>query len=228
MSGPLNVLFIHGVGQQSLSFADDARQWLREVQGARDQGLWAVSLWWAPLAEAAEHRFLATAEAKGSAGVATQRLVTGTLADALYWQSSSELRAAVFGLLDSQVGKFEQQPYTVFAHSLGGLIFTDWLRERPAHRANVHLVTIGCNIGLFNLGSSFKNVPQLLRPNHWINCFYARDMLGYPLASDPNLKHVHDVRVTPPWGFLSTGLCHTRYWSDRALWKRTLPKLLAL
>ena len=228
MAKNLNALFVHGVGQQGPGFADDARQYLREVLGAKDGGLFSVSCHWAPLADAAEHQFLTAAKKRGSAGVATQKLVTGTLADALYWQSSATLRTRVFLELDRCVGRFEGQPYTALCHSLGGLIFTDWLRNRPEHRDNVQLVTFGCNIGLFNLGGSFARVKQLTRPNCWVNCFYGKDMLGFPLASDPALKHVHDVEVSPPWGFLATGLCHVRYWSDRSFWKKSLPKLLAL
>ena len=83
---------------------------------------------------------------------------------------------------------------TIFAHSLGGLIATDWLRQRP-DLTQMRLVTLGCNIGLFNLGCNFVRVPSLEAPGRWLNFFSPRDFLGFPLAVDPALAHVVDHKV---------------------------------
>lgn len=217
--------FIHGVGQQGDDFADDARRWLRESLEEKRHTLFSTHVHWAPLADRHQERFLAAAEAKGSKGNPTQRLVVGTLADALMYTTNPRLRDQIYLSLDNQLFLLGGRG-TIFAHSLGGLIVTDYLRTRP-HVKNVRLVTMGCNIGLFNLGKKFEPVPQLEAPGSWINVFSPRDMLGFPLGIDPNLAHVRDVKVSVGGWFKGwTGLAHVRYWSDADLWKKTLPSLL--
>lgn len=223
----LRALFVHGVGQQGPDFAHDARRWLRRACSARGRPTFFLSTHWAPFADKAQENYLKAVEAKGSAGGLAQKLVIGTLADALMYQSNEELRGRIYDLMDRQVMAFEGKPFTVFAHSLGCLVATDWLRLRP-RLADVRLVTLACNIGLFNLGDGFKPVPQL-HGNRWINLYAKRDMLGFPLRVDPRLNFVHDVRVRLGGLFTGwTGLVHTKYWGDEKLWSETVPKLLAL
>lgn len=223
----LRALFVHGVGQQESTFADDARRWLRQACGRRGRPSFFMSTHWAPFADKAQENYLAAVEARGSAGGLSQKLVIGTLADALMYQSNAELRGRIFDLMDRQVMAFEGKPFTVFAHSLGCLVATDWLRLRPQY-SDVRLVTLACNIGLFTLGEGFKPVPQL-HGNRWVNCYAKRDALGFPLRTDPRLNFVHDVRVKLGGWFTGwTGLVHTKYWSDERLWSETIPKLLDL
>lgn len=223
----LRALFVHGVGQQRPDFAHEARENLRRACSARNVAAFFMSTHWAPFADKAQANYLAAVEAKGSAGNLAQKLVVGTLADALMYQSNEPLRGRIYDLMDRQVMAFEGKPFTVFAHSLGCLIATDWLRLRPRHR-NVRLVTLACNIGLFTLGEGFRAVPAL-RGNRWINIYAKRDMLGFPLRVDPRLNFVHDVRVSLGGLFAGwTGLVHTKYWGDSRLWSETVPKLLAL
>ncbi len=220
-------LFIHGVGQQESDFADDARQWLREAVAEKGHTLFTTQVHWAPLADRHQERFLAAAEKHGSKANPTQRLVVGTLADALMYTTNPKLRDQIFASLDNQMWLLGNRG-TVFAHSLGGLIVTDYLRARPEIK-NVRLVTMGCNIGLFNLGRTFAPVPSLEAPGAWINVFSPRDMLGFPLGIDPCLAHVRDVQVSVGGWFKGwTGLAHIRYWTDRTLWKKTLPNLLGI
>jgi pimeloyl-ACP methyl ester carboxylesterase len=219
----MKALFIHGVGRQDPDFANDARHWLRPAVSEP----WFQSVYWAGMADRVQNRFMKDVEARGSKLNPSQKLVIGTLADALMYRSENDLQRKLFGLLDYHSDRFGGADYTVFAHSLGGLIFTDWLRTRPEQK-RVRLVTMGCNIGLFTLGNHFQPVKQLEVPNHWINVYSPRDMLGFPLTVDPNLKHVHDVEVSVGGWFRGwTGLAHTLYWSDEDLWRITLPKLLA-
>jgi len=220
-------LFIHGVGEQTSDFADDARRNLRVACNARGKALFATQVHWAKLADKYETRFLADAALRGSNANMTQKLVVSTLADALMYTTSTTLRPACFRALDQQFDLVGNRG-TIFAHSLGGLIATDWLRERPGIR-DVRLVTLGCNIGLFNLDRTFVPVPQLLVPGRWINVFSPRDMLGFPLGIDPTLRHVQDVAVGVGGWFRGwTGLAHTQYWNDDDLWSKTLPKLLGI
>lgn len=219
---PFRALFIHGVGTQDRDWYHDARAWLRTACKERGSDLHSVACWWAPAADKAEKKFLADVKRRGSDGKPSQNLVIKTLADALYWQSSPRLRDEIFYLLDLNVARFGGQPFTVFAHSLGGLIVTDWLRERPMV-TSVRLCTFGCNIGLFNLGHNFRVVPQI---REWDNFFYAADMLGFPLGGDPHLAYVKDVEVPAGllgWGWFSTGLSHVRYWGDRRFWRKIVP-----
>ncbi len=219
----LKALFVHGVGQQASDFADDARHWLRDACRARDTSLYSLGLHWAPLADAIEHRFLAAVEAQGSLGNMTQRLVVGTLADALMYQSNTEFRQQLHRQLDNQIWMLGGKNFTVFAHSLGGMIVTDYLRERP-EITGVRLVTMGCNIGLFHLGHPFREVRNI---TEWHNLYSARDMLGFPLAIEPGLAHVQDREVSVGGWFKGwTGLAHVRYWDTASLWKREIPGLL--
>jgi hypothetical protein len=218
---------IHGVGEQTSSFAEDARYNLRK--GLREKGwqLHCTQVHWAPLADRVQRKFLKSVEAKGSRGNMTQKLVVGTLADALMYRSSPELQQQIFHIIDQQIWMLGE-PVTIFAHSLGGLIATDYLRARPSCK-NVKLVTFGCNIGLFTLGANFDCPQQLRRPNSWVNLYAKSDMLGFPVAVDPALKHVQDVQVSVGrWWQGWTGLAHVRYWDTDRLWRRTIPKLLGI
>jgi hypothetical protein len=227
MRKELRALFIHGVGQQSADFADEARRWLRAECADREVVPFFLSAHWAPLADRIQDRFLASIKEHGSKGAPMQRLAIGTLADALFYQSSPTLKIRIFDLLDKQMTPFGRHPVTVFAHSLGGLIFTDYLRCRP-NSPPIRLVTLGCNIGLFELGRRFDCPKQVATAGTWINCFHERDVLGFPLRVDPGLQHVQD-EVVELGGLLGhTGLSHILYWGDKKLWKDTLPNLLAL
>lgn len=224
----LRAIFIHGVGQQDAYFAHAARERLRDACEARGVAPFFLSCHWAPFADAAQNLYLEQVRAHGSAGNLTQRLSIGTLSDALMYQANPVFRARIFDLLDRQVETFTGHPFTIFAHSLGGLIATDWLRARSKIK-NVTLVTMGCNIGVFRMGQNFETVPQLLYPNAWLNLFYRKDMLGWAVNVNPAqpIPYVTDFEIRPPW-WRFTGAVHTYYWEDSALWSKTIPKLLAL
>lgn len=223
----LRVLFIHGVGEQTSDFAAEARQNLRVAAARRGLSLFSTQVHWAPHADRAQRAFLADVERRGSRGNITQRLVVGTLSDALMYVTNPALQKQVFQQLDEQMFLLGGRG-TIIAHSLGGLIAADYLRARPEHR-NVRLVTMGCNIGLFHLGLGFQPVPVLGAPGRWLNVFSRRDMLGYPLAGGKGLEHVQDFEVSVGGWFRGwTGLAHTQYWGDKNLFQNTLPRLLGL
>lgn len=219
--GTLNALFIHGVGEQEKTFAKDAVGWISAGRSVKP-----VVCWWAPFADKLQHQFAADAEAEGSAMGPLQDLTVGTLSDALVYQANPAIRKLCWDLLDINVARFKGAPFTCFAHSLGCLIFTDWLRQRPAVRG-VRLVSMGCNIGLFYQGREWDRVPQLDAPNAWVNVYTKRDMLGFGMRKlvGPGLLN-HRVELGGFWGW--TGLSHMGYWGSKRLWSKALPKLLAL
>lgn len=220
-------LFVHGVGQQEKTFADDTVRLYRLACQDRGHALHAVKTWWAPFADKIEQRFMDQVEGRGAAMGMLQELTAGTLGDADLYRTHPGVRKLCFDLLDMNVARFSGQPYTAFCHSLGCLIFTDWLRQRP-EAPPVTLVTMGCNIGLFYMGRPFECPKQLKRQNSWVNLFQRRDMLGFPIAGTPGLEHVHDIKVQLGGLLAWTGLSHIEYWGDKRLWSKTIPKLLAL
>jgi hypothetical protein len=222
----LYALFVHGVGEQSSDFAADAIRNLRGVLAQRGTKLYAGVVHWAPLADRFEKTFLQSAEAHGSRGNPSQRLVVGTLADALAYQSNPGLRAQIANLVDYEYTRLRAGSVHIFAHSLGGLVMTDWLRSRKNARPQ-SLHTFGCNLGLFNLGQRFDCPKALLNDKVWINYYSPSDMLGFPLRTRPEFAQVRDVKVRVGGIFKRwSGLAHTAYFGDSNFWRKTVPSYL--
>ncbi len=222
MAEALHVLAVHGIGQQPRTFADDALRQFGAACAERGTYVYSRAVHWAPIMDRLEGRFLARAAREGSRGNPFQRLAVGTLSDALLYQSNAEVRQQLFDLLDEEVMKLRADAFTIFAHSLGGLIVTDYLRQRPV-LDNVRLVTLGCNLGLFTLGQEFVPVPQLARPERWFNVFSRNDALGFSL----DIPHViNRSYLVGPWFLRRTGLAHIGYFGDNSLWEDFLPNLL--
>jgi pimeloyl-ACP methyl ester carboxylesterase len=225
----VSAIFVHGVGEQTHDFASAARKQLSGALAVKGVKLRAASVHWAPLADQLEHNFLRNAQLRGSTGNLTQRLVVGTLADAIAYQASERLREQIAYLIDYEYTRLRVPEVHVFAHSLGGLISLDWLRTRNNVRP-AHLWTLGCNVGLFNLGRQFDCPLSVAGAGRWSNLFYPSDLLGFPLQAQPGFGHVQDVAIRSA-GFwrMSTivpGLRHLDYWSDSRLWGDTLPGLM--
>jgi len=226
--GALHALFIHGVGEQSPAFATLAAARFGDALDDRSIRLYHTSAHWAPLADRLESDFMSRVVAKGSAGRPLQHLVAMTLADALVYQSNGALREQIQALLDREIARLRGRHVVVFAHSLGCLIFTDYLRARP-NLKNVSLVTMGLNLELFFLGERVPRVPQLENTG-WVNLYDRDDLLGWP-ATDPNLKKVlnYEVSVGSWWQrWIVRGAAHIGYWDDRKLWSKTMPFVLGL
>lgn len=211
-------LFVHGVGQQEATYADDARRNLRKVLNARGIKTHFETVHWAPIADAIQRAFWERVKAAGSECNAGQGISVFTLSDAIMYCRNAHFRSQVWGEIERGAARFRGHDYVCFAHSLGGLAFTDHLRERGGAE-RVHLVTMGCNLGIFNLGMQFESIPALTR---WTNLWERSDILGWGLTVHPELAHVRDVEVNV--GF--TGLAHTRFWSCDSLWCETIPSLL--
>ncbi len=134
-------VFLHGVGTQGPNYAHPARTLLRATLRRHAVDCHFVSALWAPLADKAENEFLEAVKRKGSSGNLSQDLSVRTLADALMYARSPALQAEIFELLDRELEAFGKHPVTWFAHSLGGLIATDYLRSRgcPPHNEARHV-----------------------------------------------------------------------------------------
>jgi hypothetical protein len=128
-------------------------------------------------------------------------------------------------------------PIIVVAHSLGGKVTADYLRYRAPHHeqlvglASLHsVVTFGCNIPLFHLGSEFEGISPPKHPGNcpkerpwWINLYDRDDVLGYPLAPTgkgyqnmAKAGELIDIEVNAGniftrWNTLS----HMQYWSHK-------------
>ena len=214
---------VHGVGEQTGTFASGARSRLRAALSERGEGLVAAPVHWAPLADQHEHAFMKSVKRAGSRGNLSQSLTIGTLSDALAYQANDRLRAQIHFLMDYEYGQLRSPRPVIFAHSLGGLIALDWLRSRPQAKIG-KLVTFGCNVGIFYLGKEFDCPNQVKLPGQWLNYWDENDLLGFPLAVRPEFMHVRDKEVSVGGWFTGwTGLAHLGYWNNRKLWSRTIP-----
>lgn len=221
----MRALFVHGVGTQVPGFSVTARRNLRSALARKGLGFYALEALWAPLADRYETAFLRATKALGSDGNEPQRLSTGTLADATLYQSNADLRGEIFALFDAQLARLYHPP-VVFAHSLGVLAFTDYLRARP-HARIERLVSMGCNLGIFWMGRTF-DCPEQLKPNGvWRNYWTPSDGLGWPLHAQSGFEQVVDAKVrVGGWFDRFTGLSHCAWWDDRKLWSDTIPRYL--
>ena len=219
----VHAIFVHGVGEQDGSYADAARRNLQGALRARGSELYSSTVLWAPVLDVHQRKMSAAVAKRGSSNRPSQRLVMGTLADALSYRHHADQISA---LMDDAYMRLRADEVVIFAHSLGGLLTVDWLRSRTRARvAQFH--TFGCNLELFYQGAEDKfDCPAQLRPSaKWTNYFDEDDMLGWPLRGW--LPQVDDIEVSVG-GLLSGwwGLSHTAYWDDSALWCRTIPAAL--
>lgn len=213
-------LFIHGVGTQKPGYSAKAQAWLSAGLPGGRLALYGQEVVWADILDDLETKMMRDVGKRGSSNHPAQRLVMETLADALCYRNRQE---AIFARLDTAYARTRADEVYIFAHSLGGLLAVEWLRARP--RAKVaKLVTFGCNLQLFHLGGEFESPAQIAMPDTWVNAFYDRDMLGWPLRGW--LPQVSDVELAVSGWLGWTGLAHIEYFSDTRFWKKTLPKVL--
>ncbi len=223
-------LFLHGIGTQGSDFCDEAR--LHLDQGLKRYGArsYARPVHYAPLLDKASARFLAAVKKAGSKGNIIQTLSSMVISDALQYDRNEKVRQEIQYLIDYEYTRLRPaDTLTIFAHSLGCLVTLDWLRSRTGVK-NVRLVTMGCNLGLFDLGRTMDVPIQVEQPGDWLNLFDPSDGIGYPLniGEHPELCHVRDHKVEVG-GLIagSTGLAHMAYFGDEDLWRKTIPALLS-
>ncbi len=223
-------LFLHGIGTQTETFARKSHQYLD--QGLKRYGArcYGRSVHYAPLLDKAGDKLLAAVKAAGSRGNLTQQLSIMVIADALQYARNPKAQQEIHYLLDYEYTRLRAaDEVTIFGHSLGCLVALDWIRSRDAVR-RVRFVTMGCNLGLFDLGTGIEVPYQIEQPGDWLNLFDPSDGIGFPLNVGiwPELCHVRDVKVQVG-GLITgnTGLAHMQYFDDEDLWRTTIPALLS-
>lgn len=239
-----SALFIHGIGTQSLDFAHDAQKWLTSALAIQGVELTSESAWWAPEMDRMENRLLKACKAMGADDSPMRRLAVSVLDDALAYRKERPVFERIHDVVNMALGRLygpwigtvhPSTPLFVFAHSMGGLIFTDYLTrtassgDERAPSALRRFVTFGCNIPLFALGSKFVVPAPLTQRGRWLNYWDADDFLGYPLGIMPELMGlVRDERVNVG-GLLTwwNGFSHLEYWSDRSFWQKTIAPAVA-
>lgn len=216
---------VHGVGSQDRGYSDKATGWLRKAGRDRGVELYNEEVLWSPLLDDLEKKMLRSVRARGSAGRLGQREIVMVAADAL---SFSARLPQIFLLLDKAFARLRAPgKVVIFAHSLGCLLVTEWLRARPTVGVQA-LVTLGCNLELFNLGKEAEYTPpqQVAGKGRWINLFDDDDLLGWPLRGW--LPMVSDVEVSSGGWFTKwNGLAHVGYWTTSNIWSKTVPTVLA-
>ena len=213
----LAAIFIHGVGEETAGYSAFAQKTLSRALLSRGVAFYGQEVLWAPVLDTLERDMLFSVGKRGSRNNLTQRLVVGTLADALCYPNKRE---DILDLVDQAVARSRADEVHIFAHSLGGLIATDWLRSRPSARLH-GLSTFGCNLQLFSLGSNFNCPAQIQVPGKWTSYFDNADMLGWPLGGWQ--PQVTDVKVNVGGLLGWTGLSHIEYWDDSRFWGKTVP-----
>lgn len=207
-------LCFHGIGHQTPStFAAKAMGRLAR----RVPGLQHRSCHWGPLLDVYQESLLADMRRRGSRANLTKRISYETLGDALAYRN---VEGAVRAVADYEAGTMGGVD-VVFAHSLGCALALGWLAARPMANP-VTLVTMGCNLGLWQAGSTtpVEKPRQVVR---WLNLFDPTDALGGPIGGF--VPYVQDLAVdVGPWySFLVKGATHVGYWSNARLWDVTIP-----
>ncbi len=215
-------LFVHGVGEQTAGYSMKAQVALSQGLQRRGIQLYAREVLWAPLMDLNSRAFMARIKRQGHAANMLTNLFVNTFSDATSYRADSAVTQKIQYLIDYEIAKLRGEPLYIFAHSLGGLIMSDYLRSRNLVRPQ-KFITFGCNIPIFTLGAPFTCPPQLLGPTRWWNYFDHEDMLGYPLHEDPGMQHVRDRGVnTGGLAIGNTGLSHITYFNDADFWAKTV------
>ena len=168
--------------------------------------------------------------------------IARTLGDIVaYHHQRNAILARVFVSLDKESPGFgtKDNPITVIAHSLGGLVAFDALlglfqqdgQSRPLHIKK--LVTFGSQVAFFHIISPREGldlyttghpVTLPLAVNSWTNLWHPMDLLAFitaPVFKFSNGSSPSDIRVDAPMTtvFESFGWMHSVYWKSDALLK---------
>lgn len=213
----MRALCFHGVGHRTpANYAAKAMSRL----GAKVAGLVHRSVHWSPLLDVVQEELYADLKRRGARGNLLQDAVFTTLGDALAYRN---IEPAVRLVADHEARTMGGVD-VVFAHSLGVPLALGWLNTRPMANP-VTLVTMGCNLGLWQAGSA-TNIESPRQVTRWLNLFSPTDMLGSPIGGfAPSARDI-EVDVGPWYSWLVRGATHMGFWSDKTLWSRTVPALL--
>jgi len=216
----MRVITFHGIGNDTPStYAKAAMTRL----GRQLPGLRHASVHWGPLLDVPQREMMRDMRKRGSKGNLVQGISYKTLGDALAYRN---VEGAVRLLADYETNNLGGSVDVVVAHSLGCVLALGWLNSRSFANP-VTLVTLGCNLGLWQAGADAK-IPKPRPVHRWLNLFDATDGLGGPIGG---IAHARDIEVSVgrPWyAFMVPAADHVGYWNDADLWSRTLPNLLRL
>ena len=254
------LIVVHGIGAQRRNWADAFIDRVRRETARRTPGvtLHAAPVHWTPVVQEAQEALLARV-ARGLGWTWLRGLVIGHGGDVVAYQSPPKvwmrpawtyravhdrIHRRLVRLLREVVtalGAFPSVPIplVVVAHSLGSVIFSDFVYvlqsgvapprgfERQYHLALRTLVTLGSPLALFALRASpvggFESPIALGSGARWVNLLYRADPIAYPLAPTgaAYAELVEDVRLRArPWSWQWTPLAHGSYWRDRRVVRR--------
>jgi hypothetical protein len=221
----------HGVGTQTSKYADKMLKRMAAEASRQGAVLYAKAIHWAPLLDLMSTAFLKDAQKRGQVSNPSRKLVTNTLADALMYRADRPVAEKIYYVIDYDLRQLRGSPVHFIGHSLGCLVFLDYLMSRNGVRV-ASFNTMGCNIPLFTLGAPLK-LPVQLQPGavNWRNYYYDSDALGFPLCGVPELQHVQDRLIGDSGGFqwsdIVPGLSHVDYFGDAWLAKKLMRDILA-
>lgn len=137
------------------------------------------------------------------------------LGDILSYQARGE---AARRLLKQRIDQLPDEPVTLLAHSLGGVLAVDMLMMESVEKVD-RLVTIGSQVGfLFEAGALTSLAPGEAVPDHyrprWLNIYDRKDFLSYRAAGAfPHHATDHVVDTGQPFP-----MSHGAYWSCAGVW----------
>ena len=257
------LLVVHGIGAQR---RDGADAFVRRVAAALARRAPGVALasavaWWAPLTQRLEDALVRRGPRGGRW---LRRLVVGYGGDLVAYQAPPRvwnvpgwtyaavhrrISARLQDVLRAVTGHSGRAPTTpvplvVVAHSLGSVIFTDFVYDletgvTPPRGLDAHyrlslqaLFTLGSPLALYGLRYPLRGLDRPIRlapGGTWINAFYRADVVGQPLRGESAAYAAavtEDWLLAPRlWPWYWTPLAHLAYWNDRRVIERVAAQL---
>lgn len=226
MVASVHGIFVHGVGSKTPgNFADKAKKWLTSALKAKGVDFYGRSVLWGPLLDAHQESMARAVAKEGSDNRPFQRVGMAVAGDALSYEYSQD---AINHVFDYEVSRLRADDFVIFAHSLGCVLATDWLRSRKRARCS-KLVTMGCNLEAFNQNNQAAwaaSCPwQVNHAGTWTNVFGPRDALGWPVKHWLPWVEDREYRVGS-WLTRWNGASHGAYWTDARLWGDVMPGVI--
>lgn len=256
---------VHGIGAQKKDWADRFVATVRRQVANRNPEIdvYPLVVWWAPVTQRYEDR-LASRYRRGLGWTWLRRLVIAFGGDVIAYQSPSQVSApppwtyrTVHWRIDRRLralratlertetaGPGAPVPLVVVAHSLGSVIFSDFVYDVQADQtagafarryglAIRALYTVGSPLALYAIRYPKLGFdrPIALDGGTWVNALYTSDVIAYPLRpASPSYAEavVEDwtlpARWWPPLVYL-TPFSHLAYWNDGRLIQRVADTL---
>jgi len=251
---------VHGIGAQRRDWAEGFVRRVRVIVETRFPGVdvYPAVIWWAPITQRYEDTLLDRYR-RGLSWQWLRRLVIGYGGDVIAYQTPPRhdvpapwTYRAVHGRIDRRLRALQDLlgatpggpgvPLVAVAHSLGSVIFSDFvydaqaaagpdaLRARYGFTLPV-LFTIGSPLALYALRYphlGFDRPIALHGDARWVNALYRPDVIAYPLGpAGPAYANAVEDWILPPrwWPWYWTPLAHLAYWNDRHLVGRVAAEL---